>query len=281
MNCPDFQQQITAAVDSRLKPGEMATFLEHAGLCLPCRESYVNERSIVAFVHQRVGRMSTPPEVVAGILEGIRREAPAPLFLMRMWRAPLAKPAMGVSLAVVVLLLIVSRPSPHLPLLSVVPGGSKGDIIRQSVSNYHAVLKGDIVPQLVSDLPERLRAFFEARREFPVLVPVMEECTLVGGIMNDYEGAPLAHLVYKHGEQTIYLFQACRETVHRGETLHLSPDAWKDLERIGWYCGATPEGDGIVVWVKDATICAAVSRMSGEHLMAHLAGAGGVGGRAP
>lgn len=282
MNCPEFQERITAAVDNRLGTGEMAGFLEHASHCPPCRRNYVNERNVVTFIHHRIHRVTAPSDVVAGILDSIRHEADArPRILTRVWRAPVVHPTLGFALALLAFFLFVSLPTSRPPALSIVTGALEGDMILQSVSNYRAVMKGDIVPQLLSDIPERLHAFFQARGEFPVLVPVMKECTLVGGIMNEYEGTPLAHLVYKHGEQTIYLFQACRETVRRGKTLHLPAAAWNDLERTGWYCGSTAEGDGIVVWVKDATICTAVSRMSGEHLLAHLAGADGVGEGSP
>ena len=286
MNCPEFQERITAAVDSRLDAGELAVFLEHAGRCLPCRQKFVDERSIVAFVHQRVPRVCAPPDVVARIARRLRQETAAhPSLLARLRRARWIRPAAGIALACAALLLVVVRLSPVSPTLAASGdgsgGGSERDIIGQSVRNYHAILKGDIVPQLASELPERLRSFFEARREFPVLIPVMKECTLVGGSMDEYNGTPLAHLVYMHGDQTIYLFQACRETVHRGERLRLPADAWTELERCGWYCGSTDDGDGVVVWVKDATICAAVSRMPGEHLMAHLAAANGMGEASP
>jgi hypothetical protein len=286
VNCPEFQERITAAVDSRLDSGEMAAFLEHAGRCLACRQSFVDERSIVALVHQRVPRFCTPPDVVARITRRLREDARAsPSLLARVWRARLVRPAVGFALACAAIGLIVVRLSPVSPTLSASAAGSgsgpENDIIGQSVRNYHAVLRGDIVPQLVSEIPESLRAFFGARRDFPVLIPVMKECTLVGGSMDEYKGTPLAHLVYKHGEQTIYLFQACRETVHRGEMLRLPDDAWTALDQCGWYCGSTAEGDGVVVWVKDATICTAVSRMPGEHLMAHLAAADGMGEVAP
>jgi hypothetical protein len=286
VNCPEFHERITAAVDSRLDSGEMAAFLEHASRCLPCRQSFVDERSIVAFVHQRVPRVCAPPDVVARIARRLREDAGAsPSLLARAWRARLLRPAVGFALACAAILVIVVRLSPVSPTLSTSAAGygsgSENDIIGQSVRNYHAVLKGDIVPQLVSEIPESLRAFFAARRDFAVFIPVMKECTLVGGSMDEYKGTPLAHLVYKHGDQTIYLFQACRETVHRGKMLRLPDDAWTALDRSGWYCGSTDEGDGVVVWVKEATICTAVARMPGEHLMAHLAAADGMGEASP
>jgi hypothetical protein len=143
--------------------------------------------------------------------------------------------------------------------------------VRQSASNYEAVLKGEIVPQVVSDRPEYVRAYFKGKTGFPVFIPAMKECTLVGGTVNEYHGMRLAHVVYKHGLQFIYLYQACRESVMKGDTLHLSREAKNDLERTGWHCCTAPDGAAIVLWVRGRTICAAVAPMNSGHLMAHLA----------
>jgi len=149
-------------------------------------------------------------------------------------------------------------------------GIGPNDIIVQSISNYHAVLKGEFVPQVKSDKPEQVRTFFDGKTEFPVFIPVMKECTLIGGVVNDFHGMHLAHVVYKHGQQTIYLYQACRESVMKGDKLNLSPEVKTDLERTGWHCCTAPDGAAIVLWARGNTLCAAVSAMNGDHLMAHL-----------
>ena len=158
------------------------------------------------------------------------------------------------------------------------PGGvesagfvSGSDIVRQSSSNYEAVLKGEIVPQVVSDCPDNVRTYFQGKTPFPVFIPAMKECTLVGGSVNEYHGMRLAHVLYKHGLQFIYLYQACRESVMKGDTLHLSREAKNDLDRTGWHCCTAPDGAAVVLWVRGRTLCAAVAPLNSQHLMAHLA----------
>jgi len=158
------------------------------------------------------------------------------------------------------------------------PGGvesagfvSGSDVVRQSASNYEAVLKGEIVPQVVSDCPDNVRTYFQGKTTFPVFIPAMKECTLVGGSINDYHGMRLAHVLYKHGLQFIYLYQVCRESVMKGDTLHLSREAKNDLDRTGWHCCTAPGGAAVVLWVRGRTLCAAVAPMNSQHLMAHLA----------
>jgi len=145
------------------------------------------------------------------------------------------------------------------------------DLIGQSVENFNAVMKGDMKPQILSDSPEHLRTYFEGKTEFPVFVPAMKECTLVGGVIDDYHGLRVAHVMYKHGAQTIYLSQTCCETVMKREPSVISAEVKSDLTRTGWYRRTTPGGAAVVLWARGNTLCAAVAEMQEEHLMAHLA----------
>jgi hypothetical protein len=186
------------------------------------------------------------------------------------FRHPRVAPVLACLLAFSAVIVVFSR---HAPPVGVESAGfvTGSDIERQSASNYEAVLSGTIVPQVVSDRPENVRTFFRGKTGFPVFIPAMKECTLVGGSINDYHGMRLAHVLYKHGLQYIYLYQACRESVMKGDTLHISREARNDLDRTGWHCCTAPDGAAIVLWVRGRTLCAAVAPMNSEHLMAHLA----------
>lgn len=242
---------------------------------------YEEECDIVTLLHTRVRPATVPAEILARILQAIGSEEQAGFSprrsLREMFRqSVIIKPAIAFVLSFAALVFFLSRPGSVIPPATMSDAGGS-ELVMQSEANYQAVLRGEMLPQVLSDIPGRVRTFFEGKTEFPVMVPVMRECTLVGGTLNEYHGAPLAHLVYKHGDQTIYLYQACRATVMKGERIHLCPEATREIERTGWYCGTTPRGDGIVVWTKGKTICAAVAPMTGEHLMAQLADADHVG----
>jgi len=275
VTCHEFQERITAAVDHRLDAAEMVPFLEHAALCPPCGQSFENEQSIVALIRTRVRRIATPVSLCQGILDRIGREQPGSLsrmLLVSAWHAPLTKPALVFALSFAAVVLLLSRSAP-VPAGSPSHEGSIDDLISQSAINYGSVLKGDFRPQITSGLVSQVRSFFEGKTDFPVFVPEMKKCTLVGGALNDYQGASVVHLMYKHGEQTIYLGEACYKTVMKGTALNLTREAREELGRTGWYRSATAEGAAIVLWVKGNTICAAVSAMPADHLMAHLADA--------
>ena len=276
VNCREFGHCITPAVDSRLSGKDQSSFQEHARLCPSCRRDYEEERSLAALIRTRLRPVRVPDGVLAFILARTLKSdvSPGPRpargfadFLRR----PRTTPVVAFVLSFAAIVYVLSRQAP--PRAGVETAGfvSGSDIVHQSASNYEAVLKGEIVPQVVSDRPEYVRAYFQGKTGFPVFIPAMKECTLVGGVANEYHGMRLAHVVYRHGLQFIYLYQACRESVMNGDTLHLSREAKNDLDRTGWHCCTAPGGAAIVLWVRGRTICAAVAPMNSGHLMAHIA----------
>ena len=276
VNCREFSHCITPAVDDRLSGKDQALFQEHARLCPSCRHDYEEERSLAALIRARLHPARVPDSVLASILactlesDVHRGPSPARAFTDFL-RRPRATPVVAFVLSFAAIVYILSRHAPPPDGVESAGSLSGSDVVRQSASNYEAVLKGEIVPQVVSDRPEYVRAYFKGKTGFPVFIPAMKECTLVGGTVNEYHGMRLAHVVYKHGLQFIYLYQACRESVMKGDTLHLSREAKNDLDRTGWHRCIAPGGAAVVLWVSGRTLCAAVAPMDGGHLMAHIA----------
>jgi hypothetical protein len=168
--------------------------------------------------------------------------------------------------------LIVTRPNrERVPAGTPLEASMVGnDVIRQSVSNFHGVLNGSIKPQIVSSEPEELRGFFTGKTEFPVFVPTMGEWVLVGGVANEHAGNSLAHVVYRHDDTIMYMYEVCWETVQKGEQLDMSAAAREDLLRSGWYAGGEPDGDAIIAWTRGRTLCVAVAHMDRARLLTCL-----------
>ncbi len=275
VTCREFTQSITPAVDGRLSGKDQTLFQEHAKLCPSCRHDYEEERSLAALIRARLRPARVPDNVLSSILALTRDGGIPPAYtparpFAEFLRRPRTAPVVAFIFSFAAIVYVLSR---YAPAGTVESAGfvSGGDIVRQSASNYEAMLKGEIVPQVVSDRPEYVRAYFQGKTGFPVFIPAMKECTLVGGSVNDYRGMRLAHVLYRHGLQFIYLYQVCRESVMKGDLLHLSREARSDLDRTGRHCCTAPDGAAIVLWVRGQTICAAVAPMNSDHLMAHLA----------
>ena len=275
VTCREFQELISPAVDLLLGKEEMFLFLEHARACPPCGSEYQMELTTKRIVRTKARMVRTPPVLAHSILRMVKDDAVGhPARLALRWRAvlgrPLVKPALALSIFLALLSVILIRtPRPSESIMTASLGPK--DVMLQSLRNYRAVVSGTIQPQLVSEEHEKVRQFFSGITQFPVLVPALNQCTLVGGVLNEFGGAPLAHIVYRRADKLIYIYQACWSTVQRGEALDLPPHVKSALQATGWYTASMPEGSSIALWTNGQTLCAAVAQMSPEELHSCLA----------
>jgi anti-sigma factor RsiW len=274
VNCREFQELISAAVDRYLSSDELELFLEHAKKCPPCQDEYDSEVTTKRIVQNRAKMVKTPVAVARMISDTIQRETAARSPHRRRWwqeflQKPFVKPALvlGAGAVVVALLLVDSPDHPESLVHASLPGN---DVLVQSFSNHLEVENGAIQPQLVSAEPERVRSFFTGKTGFPVLVRSMRECTLVGAVLNEHSGAPLAHIVYEHADQLIYVYQACWKTVETGEQLRLPAPVKSALEHTGMYTETRPDGRTVALWTEGETLCAAVARLDRDELLSCL-----------
>ena len=279
MNCKEFEEQITPAVDRNLGTVEMELFGEHAGRCPHCRFEYESELVTKRLVGERLKPVRTPQELTDAIAAGVHRRGASPFrvggtLMAAIKRRPYVTPLLAFAITCVAVILLIRNPESPTPTTAspAVSTASVGgnDVILQSLATYRAMVDGSIKPQMVSTEPEHLKSFFNGKTEFPVLVPTMKECTLVGGVLNDYDGTMLAHVLYRRNTQLVYMYQACWKTVMQGEKLNLPANAKSQLEQTGWYTESFPDGNSIVMWTKGQTLCSAVSHMPKEDLVACL-----------
>ena len=177
-------------------------------------------------------------------------------------------PAIGFALACILIVVYLNRNSsvdaPRSIEASILPSN---DIITQSLANYLAVVKGEIKPTLISARIGEMKSFFEGKTEFPVVVPTMSNCALRCGLLNEFGGKTLAHVVYDHrNSEIIYVYETCWETVKKGTPFHLAEDVRDELERTSWYSTTTPDGRSLVLWTDGKTLCSAVSKLDEQTL---------------
>lgn len=277
MDCKKFQEHVTPAVDQRLTREEMDLFSEHAGKCPECRNEFELESITKSLIRSRVKMQRTPTDVVERISDCLRNEKPVQqislgerlrLILSSTYTRPAI--AFAVGCLAVILLLRPSNNTPDTPPAPILASFVPGDVIQQSLANYAKVLNGEITPQESSDKPEVLAGFFGGKTDFQVLVPKMKKCNLLGGVLNEFAGIKLAHVVYKHETEIVYMYQACWEEVQKGEKLGLPAEAMAELKKTGWYSATQPGGCSIVLWTNNRTLCSAVAHMPKDALIACL-----------
>lgn len=270
MNCREFQELVSAAVDLQLTESEQGAFKDHSVACSPCRKEFEAEAATKQLIIRRIRRVGTPPELVLSVSEQVRRgqSAGRASGITDFLRKPLVKPAFGFALAFLVIMFLLrgSTGDSSLPQAAFLAN----DVILQSLKNHRALVEGEIKPQLSSSEPEQLASLFSGITDYSVHVPKMKNCRLIGGVQNEFAGTKIAHIVYAHDSDIVYIYQACWATVRKGEKLSLSDEAKNELNRTGWFSCSEPDGRSVVLWVKGRALCAAVSRMSKEDLVACL-----------
>jgi anti-sigma factor (TIGR02949 family) len=272
VDCKEFQGRVSAAVDNCLKKEEMDAMFDHAGACMECRYEYEIERATKSIVKSRALRVRAPEGLLRQITDQLEEISKANIVVPRRFTLgtrSFLKPSIAFVVACVAVIILLNLQEKN----TVQPSGESSqthDVMVQSFANYKGVVDGVIRPQLAASVPEQLMGFFTGKTEFPVLVPRMKNCTLVGGVVNEHCGAKLAHVVYTHNDDVIYVYQACWETVMKGEQLSLPDSIIQELQRTGWHSENFSGGHAIVLWTKGHTLCSAVARMPKEDLIACL-----------
>lgn len=270
MNCEDVKEHISLAVDNRLSGDVRREFEHHIELCLRCKHEFELERLTKRVVMNTIRRSPTPPSLAARIVAQLpsstEQAGDSRPFHWRAWRW---KPALAAGvLAVVILLLFISLP---VNIRHTHTSPNDNNIIHQSFNNYDAILAGTLKPEVSSSNPAEVKTYFAERVKYHVRVPkAIDKCRLIGGMISDYKGKQVAHVVYKYDEQVVYLNQVPMSEVLEDRTLTIPDDAREQLKRTGWYVLSDHPNCSLVMWVVDSTLCTAVADIDKDQLITYL-----------
>ncbi len=274
VDCKEFQERISSAVDRRLPQQEREQFEEHGRRCPACRQEYEQERSTKTLLREHVKMVHVPPDLQVAIARAIERQAEGAedsrSRLLSLVRTPRTRFALAFALTAVLIVFLARRSEPPESAPVITAGLDANNVIRQSVDDFHRILRGELAPQVASAESVELQDFFTGKTSFPVVVPHMRECTLVGGVLQEHNGVRLPHIVYRAGDDVISVYQACWETVQEGQSLDLTPEAKAAILKNGWYTPAPAGNDAVVLWRHDRTLCVAVSHMGLDRLLASV-----------
>lgn len=257
MNCKDYQELITGGVDNELSPREQELLSDHIKTCVNCRTAYETELWFKGFVREKLGGQTAPPDLVRAVKAGVMETEGEVKWVDRLKEVlavPLVRPAIALGIVVVLSLLFLR-------------GGAQRDVIEQSLAHYEKAVAGTFQLQLASGEPAILREFFADKTDFPVLIPHMVDCRILGAILEEYPAGSIAELVYEHEYAKIYLYQTSWADIESGEGPKLAPEVKDELLSTNSYSRTDPNGRTIVLWKKGPTLASAVSDMSKADLV--------------
>jgi hypothetical protein len=260
---------VSAAVDRYLEDDDWRQFQEHSRNCPPCRCEYEGERATKHLIHSRLIMVRTPEALAATIHSSLQRAGafslPISLWLS-LWRHPLFRPALAFAATFAIVLQIARVDRDAIVAGSPAPFIGR-DVIYQSLTNFRAVERGEIAPEVISDRMDDLRTYFAGRTDYPVVFPDLHGCALVGGVLHTCNGHTLAHMVFRRNGELIYLYQTCWKSVGAGKYFCLADQVRERLVETGWFADSDLEGHSLVLRTEGETLLAFVSHLNQQDLL--------------
>jgi anti-sigma factor RsiW len=267
VNCPEFQELITAEADSELNAENQILLRRHLEACAACRTELMLERATKDILRTLLG-FRPAPEALRGTIEAmLAREDSAGRHWWHFGRTPGSRRGLFLTIGGVVaasaciILLVIPVHHRHSHAQP-----ADGDMIHQTYNNFDNILQGTMLPQVVSDNHQTLRDFLRDRVGFRVAIPRLRGCVLVGGSSTTYGNEPVVHLMYKHGGDVVYLYEADIKAVLNGRVLYLPPEAREQLLKNRWYAENHAPDCSLIVWMAESAVCSAVADIDREEL---------------
>jgi hypothetical protein len=271
VDCNGVQQYAGSAIDGFLAKNVENDFRAHLERCKPCRDEIEMEMFSKHLVRRYVSWIPTPRSIQALIISSLHI-ADASFTSSHDSRATRASgirflvPVLVGAFVAAAFFFIAGNPSNRFLLLSA--HTAENDIIHQSFETFAQVQSGQFIPAMVSSVPESVGKFFQrSTLQFGVQVPSLRGCDWCGGSASDNRGVRQAHVVYKMGDEWVYVCETNGEDALNGVLLSLPSAARTALKQSGWYTDPLHPSCNVVLWKRNNVVCVAVSTMGKEQLL--------------
>ena len=272
MDCREAQSHFGTAIDGSLALDIRNAFFEHLGRCKKCLKHFELESVTKAIVSRAVSFVPTPASTKLSLLQSLRHEYHAPSshwfrdFLRRIFSLPLVL-AGAVAIGAFIFFLPTRMPDGGTDVHT-----ASNDIINHTLRNYQRIRDGSLKPAMVSCFPQGVTGYFEKRGvNFVLQVIPLEDCDWYGAISDDFEGLSPVHIIYKVGDDYIYVCEVPSSATDEGAPLSLPSAARASLAQTGWYTDTHHSPCAVVLWKANGTLCSAVSTMQKDKLVSLLA----------
>jgi len=140
--------------------------------------------------------------------------------------------------------------------------GTEKSIMVQAVNEFHNVLDGKCKVQYKSSNAAEVQKYVNDNANFKAYVPNIDNYSLTGCMLNEYNGRKLAHLIYISGDDIIYIYQTNMDAIIKNE-LDLPEQVRDEIIAAKYYM--CDEVDDInctmTLWFKDNVVCASITTM--------------------
>jgi len=274
VDCTEAHRYGGDAVDGSLPDSVAKEFEAHLDRCATCRREVALERLSKHMVRQSIQQIPTPRSVYSLVLQTLQIERTATQYSFLDWLQtwkPLrvAVPAFaGGVIAIAFFLMVSARTDSSYQMTA---HTAPNDLIHLSFENFALLKSGKLQPDMVTSAPENVGAMFaHSNLEFGVHIPRLKNCSWCGGSASECSGVKQAHLVFKIGNEIVYVFEVSDADALYGTRVSLPPAAKRALTQSGWYTDPDHPDCDVVLWKTDQAVCVAVSTMKKSQLLAML-----------
>lgn len=272
MDCREAQHYFGTALDGSLTLSRRTAFFEHLGRCKKCLKLFELESVAKGIVSRMVSFVPTPVAIRHSLLQTLRREYQTTSsrwvrnLLRRLFSLPVVL-AGAIAIAAFVLLLPTNPPESG-PAIH----AASNDLINKTLNNLQRIRDGRLKPAMVSCFPEGVAGYFEKKGvAFALHIIPMDNCDWYGAISEDYAGVSPVHIIYKVGDDYIYVCEVPLTAADEGATFSLPPAARASLVRTGWYTDVHHPPCSVVLWTTNGTLCSAASTMQQDKFVSLFA----------
>lgn len=271
MNCIEANDLLGEAIDGSIPANILSILFEHLGICRGCRKEYELESITKAVVRSRCTCVVTPPEVSNAIISALdsTSESVSPFFewIQDVFTVRRLLPALVASIAIVVALIFFNSPT---GVEESDVHTASNDVIFQSLQNFSRLQNGELKPAMIANKAEDIHQYLDNNGMDFAKVQPMDCCRSYGAFTSEYNGVKLAQVVYTMSDDVMVVYEVRKSNVFNGSILIIPPAAKTALEKTGWYTDPHHPNCNVILWIADQTLCAAVSSMKKDEMLALL-----------
>jgi anti-sigma factor RsiW len=264
-SCDEYDVKLLCYLDNELSDQELEDFSAHLRICAVCRARLEAERSLSRLFRQSRPLYSAPAALRArlsvDVSQGFAPKRTRTLSqFYEVTRQSLRRPLYWkvlVPAVLAVILCLVFVPD-------VVHQVRAANYVQAAVTIHRSYLNGDLAPQIQSDSPTEVAAWFAGKVPFPFRLPTSQSgpgrkraYRLTGARLVNYNGSHAALVIYETQSEKITLLVASSESavVAGGDEIRS-----EDLT----FHYRSKEGFKVITWSRHGLSYALVSSVSGR-----------------
>ncbi len=268
---------MSGAVDKQLHHDESEGFYEHIEICGSCREEYELEKLTKAYIKRKITFVDVPYDVERAVISQFSsrtNEITKRGLFARLLSNSIFQPilAIGIVIALGVFLFFANKSNIILPVSGADsrPGlMAKQDALSLAEINFQDILSGKFKPKITAVSASDVAAYIAQNAGYSVQLPVVTSVDWVGGTVSDYNGNKMAEVVYKFGEDYIYIC-SFPSSAMSSQKIFFPQNCTQVIENNGWFWSENSNGDTQAAWGNSNHISVATSNLGKSDLAAYL-----------